>query len=93
MAVITVGDVVRVDITFTVDGSVTDPTIIEFWYRAPNEPIIRFINTDVALVKDSTGKYHLDITTDRSGTWEVEWEGTGTVNATRGTVFEVLPNG
>ncbi len=91
MAEITVGDVVRVDVTFTVDDSNTDPTAIIFKYRPPNGSIVRLVSgTDAALAKDATGKFHVDITTDRAGTWKVEWEGTGNVRATRGTIFNVV---
>ena len=91
MTEITVGDVVRVDVTFTVGASNTDPTAIVFKYRPPGGATVRLVSgTDAEVVNSGSGKYYVDITTDRSGTWLAEWEGTGTVRATRGTSFPVV---
>ena len=94
MATITVGDVVRVDCTFSVDGTDSDPTTIIFKYQPPGEPLVLLTSgVDAALVNDATGKYHVDITTDRPGAYLVEYEGTGNVNASRGSVFNVVKQG
>jgi hypothetical protein len=37
--------------------------------------------TTPAVVHDSTGVYHADITLDQAGTWYIEWQGTVSVIA------------
>ncbi len=94
MAEITVGDVVRVDATFKVDGTNTDPTTIMFKYRSPAGATVSYENgTDAELVKDATGKYHVDIIPDTAGTWRVGWVGSGDVRSFRSTLFEVVSGG
>lgn len=94
MAVITVGDVVRVDATFTIGGSNTDPGAIVLKVKPPNGPTVRYVSGVGSFITNSaTGKYRADITVDVEGTWQFEWEGTGTVRATSGSSFKVVFQG
>jgi hypothetical protein len=48
-------------------------------YRAPNGTTVTYVyGTDAALVRDSLGNYHLDVTTSADGTHKVRFVGTGT---------------
>ena len=94
MAEITVGDVVRVDATFTADGADPDPTTVVVKYEPPNGSRLRLLyGTDAEVVKSATGKYYVDLTTDRPGEWRVEYEGRGTVRASHGVSFQVASQG
>ena len=94
MAEITVGDVVRVNATFTVDASDTDPTAIVLKVKPPNGQTVRYVSGVGAFITNSaTGVYRADIIVDVEGVWQFEWEGTGTVRATRGSSFVVVFQG
>jgi hypothetical protein len=75
------GDLVRSSGAFTnTAGTATDPTTIICRVRTPTGTTTTYLYlTDAALVKDSTGNYHVDINATESGVWWVRWEGTGTV--------------
>ncbi len=47
--------------------------------------------TDNELVKDSTGKYHVDINANAAGTWYYRFFSTGTGQAAEERQFEVRP--
>lgn len=78
-----VGDLVRADVTFTNSaGNVADPTTVSVIYTSPSgTTTTKTYITDSEVVKDSTGKYHIDITIDEAGMWYYRWEGTGTLVA------------
>jgi len=65
------GDLVRVTGTFeNASGSNIDPASVRVKVRSPSGTITTYIyGTDAALIKDSTGVYHLDIDANESGTW------------------------
>lgn len=92
MAENTIGDVLRVDATFSVNAVNTDPTTITFKQQPPNEALTTFVSgTDVEVVNDATGKYHVDVTLNKRGTWKFAWEATGTVVTEGGTAVTVIP--
>ncbi|MBL4763501.1 MAG: hypothetical protein JKY93_12495 [Gammaproteobacteria bacterium] len=76
-----IGDLHRASITFSgLDGAPADPTTISFLMREPDGEITTFIyGTDAELVKDSTGRYHVDFTYQQSGRHFLKWTGTGAV--------------
>jgi hypothetical protein len=65
-----------------------DPTGVEFLLEDPRGVVVRYIYmTDVQLVKDSLGKYHVDHTLNQGTFWEWRWEATGTlIAATQGRI-------
>lgn len=74
------GEAVRVAAVFrNAAGTVADPTAVLFKYRDPAGAITPLAYpTDVALVKDSTGNYHVDIDASMAGTWNWRFYATGT---------------
>ena len=60
--VYSVGTKVRLSSAFTdIDGDAQDPGGVQFKLRAPDGTVTTYIyGTDAALVKDSTGNYHVD---------------------------------
>jgi hypothetical protein len=46
-----------------------------------------------ALVKDSTGHYHIDVSASMSGTWRYRWESTGAGQAAEEGAFVVESSG
>lgn len=88
MAEITLGDVVRCSATFTVNGVDTDPTTVVFKYE--NDDLVAWTyGVDAEVVKDATGKYHVDITTETLGAYAIKWEGMGAVRAMSESSFPV----
>jgi hypothetical protein len=74
-----VGAVIKASVDISVDGTLTDPTTLVVKYRAPGgTTTTKTYGTDAAVVKDSTGKYHINVITDAAGEWSVRWVSTGT---------------
>lgn len=78
-----VGSLVRASVFFTdLNGAATDPTTITAKYQNPaGQETSKTYVTDPEVVKDSTGRYHIDITVATAGTWYYRWNGTGAVVA------------
>lgn len=91
MAQINIGDVRRVSVVFaTTAGVATDPTAVLLYYKKPGTAYITLTyGVDAALIKDSVGNYHADLTLDTAGTWQYEWRGTGALVADEGGQFRV----
>lgn len=94
------GDLVRVDNQdSTYDGFVdssstnVDPTGVTFRYKWTDDSAYTELvyGTDAALVKESTGKYHVDMdTTGKAGQYcHYKWLGTGTGQASARGQFYV----
>jgi hypothetical protein len=77
------GDSVRCRGSFkNSSNAAIDPTTVSFKYKDPSGNVATLVyGTDVALVKDSTGNYHVDVDADESGTWYYRFESTGTGQA------------
>lgn len=73
-------------------GALADPTTVKFYYERediPGETTLVY-GVDGALVKESTGIYHVDLdTTSKPGAWIYRWEGTGSVQAASRGKFTV----
>ena len=83
-------DIVRVTAYFSIDGVATDPTGPTCKYKDPSASIVSKTHPgDAEVVKDATGRYHLDITIDEAGTWYYNWSGTGTAQAAEEGSFDV----
>jgi len=69
----------RFSATFEVDGVATDPSTTTFRTKSPDGTVTSYVEgTDVELVRDSAGVFHLDLLLGAAGWWTVRWEGTGT---------------
>jgi hypothetical protein len=86
----TKGQKVRCVVSFTVDGTLTDPTTVTFKSMDPGGNVSIFVyGTDNELVKDSTGIYYADVITDENGEWNFRFEGTGACEAVEEQAFNV----
>lgn len=76
----TLGELIRVSGTFTNSaGTAADPTGVLFKYMNPEGTSIALVyGVDAALVKDSTGNYHIDVDANQTGTWRWRFYATGT---------------
>lgn len=87
------GNKVRVAELFTrtTDSVAVDPGVVIFKHRIGQSGTITTLTylTDVALVKDSVGNYHVDIDLTTPGMLYWEWRGTGTNQAADEGKFEV----
>jgi len=84
-----VGDLVRLSAIFKNAAAVdTDPTTVSVKVRNPSGVVTTLLyGTDAALVKDSTGNYHADITITAKGVWIHKFIGTGIVTAVEEAAF------
>jgi uncharacterized protein YfaS (alpha-2-macroglobulin family) len=72
-------------------GTATDPTAVKFKYTKPSGTQTELVyGVDGALVKDSTGNYHVDLDLTETGRWYYRWQGTGTVQDVDEGEFEVF---
>ena len=93
------GSLVRVSAAFTdITGAAADPTTITLKYRKDAGATTTIVYPAAGTNRSGTGAYYADLdTTGWAGTgfqtWEVEWVGTGTVQAISTYVFQVIPPG
>lgn len=65
-----------------IDGTDADPSTVRLVYKKPDATIVTLTyGVDGALIKDSTGHYHAQVTLDQAGRWQYRYEGTGAVIA------------
>lgn len=84
-----VGDRVRIAVEFrNLDGALADPSTVTVKHQDPsgNET-----SSTSSWTKDGTGRYHLDVDIDESGTWYYRWAGTGDLVAAGEGSFIVRP--
>lgn len=75
-------------------GTATDPTTVRFKYTTPAGATTTLVyGVDGALVKDSTGNYHVDLSLTAAGMWFYRWEGEGTVQSVQEGELTVEPSG
>lgn len=76
-----VGDRVELSFVFRDDeGAPTDPTTIVVKVRKPAGTVTTYtFGVDVALERDSAGRYALELTLDTAGSWSYRGIGTGAV--------------
>lgn len=75
-----------------------DPTTVIVKYRPPGAPTVtKTYGTDVQVVKDSVGHYHIDVDTSAvanvtpgHGIWRYRWYSTGTGQAAGEMQFTVI---
>lgn len=87
------GSLVRVSGAFTnAAGTAVDPATVTFKSRSPDRSVALstlVYGVDAALVKDSTGNYHVDVDANANGTWWWRWESTGMSQAADEGSFDV----
>jgi len=89
----TEGELIKCTGTFTDEASVVqDPTGVRFVFETPAGVVTEYVyGTDVEVVKDSTGVYHVNLdTTDKPGTWKYRFYGTGTGQSAGQNKFKVM---
>jgi hypothetical protein len=79
-----VGDAIRLQNTFTVSGTKTDPTTITLEVKDPSGNTDTYTYAAAQITKSATGVYYKDITFDEAGWWTYEWTGTGAVIVVEG---------
>jgi len=85
-----VGALVRCSGPFTdAAGAAIDPTVVRFKFKRPDTGAVTtyVYGTDGALVKDSAGHYHVDVSAAVPGEWIYRWESTGTGQAASESSF------
>jgi len=85
------GDLVRCAGTFTdASGNLVDPTVVKAATQNPagTDTIYQY-GTDAALVRDSAGAYHLDVSATSAGRWYYRFYSTGTGQASGESYFDV----
>jgi len=73
------GDSVRLQSVFTVDGEARNPTDVTLQIKNPAGTVALYNTGD--LQNPSTGTYYRDVTLDDTGVWDYRFYGTGTVIA------------
>ena len=75
------GDLVRTSAAYTNSGgTATDPGTVRASITNPAGSVTAYLyGTDAALVKDSTGTYHVDTVCSLAGLWVAEWTSAGGV--------------
>jgi len=83
---------IELKVTFRNDaGAVTDPTSPTLAIHKPDGTITTYVHpTDTALMKDSTGVYHVNYIPTMRGTHKWEAYGTGAVYTGEMAAFNVL---
>lgn len=86
-----VGDAVRCRVEFKdTSDSFIDPTTVTFKLKLPSGSTTTYVyGTDAQLVKDSTGKYHVDVDISSAGIYYYRFIGTGTVKAAGESKFSI----
>lgn len=94
IAVFQVGDKVRLSAAFTdISEAAQDPGGILCRVREPDSTVTTYTyGTDAALVKDSTGNYHVDFLTSQSGRHRYGFYGITSGQAVAESEFRVQPS-
>ena len=83
MALYDVGDSARLSAAFVdINNNAADPNTITVKYKPPGQSVVtKVYGTDIEVVRDSAGNFHIDLLVSLAGEWQYRWEGTGTVTA------------
>lgn len=87
-----VGQLVSAAVAFVdEDAAPVDPGTVSVKYRSPDGTVTtKVYGTDAAVIKDSTGNYHIDISATAKGIWRYRWFSTGTGQAAGEQQFTVI---
>lgn len=85
------GQRLRFPLEFKVAGVLTDPTAIRFEHRAPSDTVTTTWTypSGSEIVRDSVGKFHVDLDLDEAGRWKWRVESDGVETADQGS-FRVI---
>jgi len=88
----TEGALVKVTAAFTdSNNAAVDPTTVTLKWHRNKDAVTTWTVTTGQIVKDSVGNYHANLdTTDLTGPWSYEWEGTGAAQAANAGTFLVV---
>lgn len=86
-----IGDTVRLANVFTQSGTAIDPTAVTLVVRLPDATQTSYTYAGNTITKDSTGHYHVDVSTTIAGIYRYRWTSTGTGAASEESWFEVRP--
>jgi len=86
-----IGVLVRCSAVFTdTTGAAIDPSAVKFKFKTPAGAITMYTyGTNVQLVKDGVGHYHVDISVTTNGDWLYRYESTGSGQAAEESTFFV----
>lgn len=71
-------------------GRLADPTTIQVRVGEPDGTVTTYnYGTDAALVRDSTGAYHIDLDLEEDGCWTYVWQSSGAIQAVTEGTFNV----
>jgi len=85
-----VGDLVKIKATFTVDGTLTDPTTVKGKWKLGSGDTTEYIyGTDTELVRESAGVFHFNVSPVANGTYYYRFEGTGAAQGAEEGTFQV----
>jgi len=70
----------RLSVVFTtLAGADVDPDNVSCTVRHPNgKKVVYTYGTDMELIKDDIGRYHIDLLLDSAKLWYIFWEASGT---------------
>lgn len=84
------GDSIRVSGEFRASNVLVDPTVVNFTFINPAGTSTAYVyGTDVQLVKDAVGQYHVDINGNARGRWAVRYHSTGTYQGADEQYFDI----
>lgn len=90
MTIYDVGDQVRLAAVFTVSGVATDPSTVTAVIKTPDGQRTTLLYlTDVALVRDSAGHFHVDYDVLVPGVHGYRFSSTGTAKGAEDSRFDV----
>ena len=87
------GQAIRFSASFTdIGGSAVDPGTVTFAYKDPAGAVTDLVyGTDAAVVRDSAGHYHVDLTAlTNAGEYWYRWHSTGNGQAAEERTFEIV---
>lgn len=89
------GAVIRIPLTIrNLAGADVDPTALTLTVHEPDSTdVIYVFGTDIELVKDSAGDYHVDHPTLLSGVYRYKWLGSGNNSGACTGVFVIEEDG
>lgn len=88
------GTSVRTTVSFVdkTTGQPVDPATVRCLYKNSGGQTTLTYGTDNAVVKDSTGNYHVDLNANVVGQWWFRWESTGANQGAYEDSFEIRPS-
>lgn len=87
-----VGGSIELVATFSVDGTLTDPSTISLSIMDPAGAVTTYTYGAAQITKDSTGVFSKNISLTTEGNWKWRWVGTGTVVAAEEGEVYVKPS-